>query len=326
MMEVLVHNIETRKRKNGKPDDTFLEKSSKRLKEIPQTSQIKTLLLQSFFLHACKENKLNNVRYCLSVKDLDINSDSALWTPLMFACMRGHEAVVKELCRHENIKINQRDAAGLTALHHATKNNCSIVKILAASRNIDLNAKDKDGLTAVHHAIVNQSLETIKVLRQFPGVEWNISPREGGGSPVVMALTLGRVEILGVLLTVPDINLSVPAGGQEKPNHRTIGQLAVESLASTAHQCVEVLAKHSKVDWNVRDHLGDTPIMHAFKQQKMEIVKVLLRTPGVDLSEIRRQDFTMFQSFLFDAIQVHSNKLSDLRRKVPECPVSLKRN
>ena len=147
-----------------------------------------------------------------------------------------------------------------------------------------------------------------------------------GGSPVVMALTLGRVEILGVLLSVPDINLSVPAGGQEKPNHRTIGQLAVESLASTAHQCVEVLAKHSKVDWNVRDQLGDTPIMHAFKQQKMEIVKVLLRTPGVDLSEIRRQDFTMFQSFLFDAIQVHSNKLSDLRRKVPECPVSLKRN
>ena len=99
--------------------------------------------------------------------------------------------------------------------------------------------------------------------------------------------------------------------------------LAAVSLASNAAQCVEVLAKHTKVDWNVRDHLGDTPIMHAFKQQKMEIVRVLMKTPGVDLSEIRRQDFTMFQSFLFDAITEYSNKLSDLRRKVPECPVSV---
>ena len=87
---------------------------------------------------------------------------------------------------------------------------------------------------------------------------------------------------------------------------------------------MEVLGKHSNIDSNVRDHLGDTPIMYAFKHQNMEIVKVLMRTPGVDLSEIRRQDFTMFQAFLFDTIQKNNNKLSDLRRKVPECPLNLK--
>ena len=123
------------------------------------------------------------------------------------------------------------------------------------------------------------------------------------------------MEILGVILTVPDINL-------KKTNLKTIGQLAVESLASNAAMCVEVLAKHTKVDWNARNDLGDTPIMYAFKQQKMEIVRVLMKTPGVDLTEIRHQDFSMFQSFLFDAIAVHSNKLTELSQKVPECPVS----
>ena len=324
LMDVLIHNIQTKKRKNGKPDEA--KKTSKRLKEAPQTAplQEKNVLLQNFFLHACKENNLNNVRYCLSVKDLDINCDSALWTPLMFACIGGHDPVVRELCSHQKIMINQKDAAGLTALHHATKNHSSIVKILAKSRNIDLNAKDKDGLTPVHHAIVNQTLESIKVLRQFPGVDWNIASNVG--TPLVMALTSGRAEILRVILTVPEINLSLTPACIKKTNHKTIGEMAVKSLASNAAQCVEVLAKHTKVDWNVRDHLGDTPIMHAYKQQKMEVVKVLLRTPGVDLSEIRRQDFTMFQTFLFDAIEVHSNKLSGLQQKVPECPVSLRYN
>ena len=61
------------------------------------------------------------------------------------------------------------------------------------------------------------------------------------------------------------------------------------------------------MDWNIRDDNGDTPIMIALRNKEVEMVKILLKTPGVDLGDIIKE---MVQR-------------ADLLSKVPECPVCL---
>ena len=51
-------------------------------------------------------------------------------------------------------------------------------------------------------------------------------------------------------------------------------------------KCVELLSKDPRVNWNVRNAKGETPIMLALKNKEREMVKILLKNPRVDRGEI----------------------------------------
>ena len=55
-------------------------------------------------------------------------------------------------------------------------------------------------------------------------------------------------------------------------------------------KCVETLAAQERCDcWNVPDFRGDTPIMMALKEDKTEIVEILLEFPRVDVNVVDRE-------------------------------------
>ena len=55
-------------------------------------------------------------------------------------------------------------------------------------------------------------------------------------------------------------------------------------------KCVETLAAQERFDcWNVPDRDGDTPIMKALKEDKTEIVEILLECPRVDVNVVDRE-------------------------------------
>ena len=67
----------------------------------------------------------------------------------------------------------------------------------------------------------------------------------------------------------------------------TLGQVAVRGGDL---KCVETLAAQERFDcWNVPDWRGDTPIMLALKEDKTEIVEILLECPRVDVNVVDRE-------------------------------------
>ena len=74
---------------------------------------------------------------------------------------------------------------------------------------------------------------------------------------------------------VPHLNLS---------RSRNIAQIAVEEEGGERLRCVEILSRDRRVEWNIKNSDGDTPIMYCLKTNKMEIFCLLLNCPRVDLN------------------------------------------
>ena len=67
------------------------------------------------------------------------------------------------------------------------------------------------------------------------------------------------------------------------PSGRNIAQIAVEGNRGDRQRCVELLSGDRRVDWNIKDSDGDTPVMYCLKNNKMEMARCLINTPAVDL-------------------------------------------
>ena len=51
---------------------------------------------------------------------------------------------------------------------------------------------------------------------------------------------------------------------------------------------MEILSKDRRVDWNIKNSAGDTPVMFCLKTNKIEMARYLINTPGVDLDTVDR--------------------------------------
>ena len=54
-------------------------------------------------------------------------------------------------------------------------------------------------------------------------------------------------------------------------------------------RCVQLLSRDERVDINIKDKNGETPITLAMKRGKTEMVKILLDNPGVDLDTMDKE-------------------------------------
>ena len=88
--------------------------------------------------------------------------------------------------------------------------------------------------------------------------------------------TLGEADIVSIIVNHSDIDYSVTTHDGE-----TLPQLAVRRAGQ---KCVEILTVQERCkSWNIPDKNGDTPILAAIKTNKMEIVRLLMNCPRVDL-------------------------------------------
>ena len=173
-------------------------------------------------------------------------------TPLIYACFLGHDRVVRRLTEAEGIALNSRDTGGYTALHWAVKKN---------------------------------NLLCVKSLREAAGTDWNLKTNSGE-YPLTMAVKGGQADILEVILSVPQPRLNLHVTDTAG---RGLAQIAVENIGRESLRCVELLSKDRRVRWNINNLAGDTPVMFCLKNNKMEMVRVLLNSPRVDLNTRDRQ-------------------------------------
>ena len=202
---------------------------------------------------AARFNNGELLELLLAQTGVDVNiRDNRNTTPLMFACISGHENIVRRLCQVTDIQLN--------------------------------NTRKDDGRTALHCAVIyNKTAACASVMRGVAGVDWNVRDN-AGNSPLTEAVELGRTDILQTILSVPEPHLDLNVTDSKG---RNIAQIAVEHNRQR-QRCVELLSGDKRVDryWNIKNSDGDTPVMYCLKNNKTEIARCLINTPVVDLDTV----------------------------------------
>jgi len=276
--------------------------------------------VEDVFLEAIRSEDIVKVQACINL-GVDVNfHDEAGLPALLHASFVNSTTILDILLAQPYVDVNikgQKDGIYATALMFS----CAMGRINAVKRlcqvpGIDLNLRDDDGATAAFYATSFSRVDCVKFLSTLPDVDWNIRA-SFGRFPIVHvgyvgAVTTGSVDVFRILLAIPSIDLNATdAAG------RDITQKAVQKDSRRSLQCLELLANDSRVNWNVRNVSGDTPIMYAVKNKKNEIFKILVKVPTIDFTVL--QDVKMDNEFLIEYFKQVPQMTSSIQP--PECPV-----
>ena len=118
--------------------------------------------LNEALLKAAAEGDLAKFRALMLCVEADINTIDTK-TPLQYAAMKGHTAIVELLLGNERINVNLVNEDGNTALHYAAwKGHKNVVELLLGHEQINVNIVNYWGRTPLdtaaghnHHGIEN---------------------------------------------------------------------------------------------------------------------------------------------------------------------------
>jgi len=270
--------------------------------------------LKELFIEAVKERNVEKTRACINLFDADVNEYDDDGTPILFTAMQNSN-LLELFLTHPNIDVNIKcrihngNDVYFTALIVA----CALerpdaVRRLCQVPDIDLNYQETTtGVTAAMWAVIRNNQDCVKILSTVPGVDWRLESNNGL-SPITQAIKLGHTEILRILLTIPSIDLNA-----------TDVTHIVQSDTASSVQCLELLSRDSRINWNVRNAEGDTPIMYTLKNKKSEMFKILMTVPSIDFSVLQNQ----MDPFILECLK----QVPHLAARVvsPECPVCYER-
>lgn len=175
--------------------------------------------------------------------DLDRRDDVFGQTPLSIAAENGHEAVVKLLVTRDDVDVNLRDEDDRTLLSCAAENGDeTVVKLLLARDDIDVNSKDDYGWTSLSWAVLKGDEMVVKLLLTRDDIDINLKD-EDGRTPLLHAADYGHEAVVKLLLTRDDIDVNVKDRDGQTPQ-----SLAIEN----GHESIAKLLR-SKLSYRLSD-------------------------------------------------------------------------
>ena len=238
--------------------------------------------LPAEFLTYCTNNQLDQVRACLtlSVSPNTVTDDNK-WSGLSIAASNNYEELLDILISQHDIDINivtkYLGKYKWTALMFACKRgHHNIVSRLVTIPGIDIQYEDSLGRTAAHYAADWGHSQCITILAQTGLVNWN-SKTSIGWTPLYIAVMMGHHDIVDIITQQDNIYYSVLT-----KDGVTLAQAVVRKGNARS---VELLARKELCEcWNTPDKAGDTPVFAAIKNNKDDIVDILVDCPRVDLT------------------------------------------
>ena len=204
--------------------------------------------------HACGSGNIEVVEEILSNKNADINRlmDRFMGvntTPLIKAVEEGHLKIVRRLLDIPGNHLDKKDYYGNTALHMACEGNrVSIVKLICQDSRCNPNMINKKNST--------------------------------GTTPLMMATKEGHLDIVGILLELPSLQL-----GESDYVDNTALHMACEGNRDSIVKLLLQDSRCSPSIVNMKNSDGITPLMRAVRLGHLNIVKSLLQHPGIELGK-----------------------------------------
>ena len=243
------------------------------------------LSVSDLFLDACKELDIEMVRACL-ILGVDINSTDQDGHFGLYHIVNSRKLLDCDWSRFDQYK--------------------KLFDLFVEHPDLNIDQVNRDRILKR----VANDVKKVRKLCNLPGIDVN------AGNPIADALGCGSYASVEYLLQQTGLNLDVKLLGG-----RSVGHCAVECILSSSLKCVELLSKDPRVNWNVRNDLGETPIMVALRFKEMEMVKILLKTPGVSLADVTKSKEG--ENLLKEVFQEAEELRRNLSSTVPECLVKL---
>ena len=246
------------------------------------------------YINFCARNDIENVKICLS-RGANVNwRHGSSQSGLHFCVTNNNEELLDLLLSQPEVDVNIRCMRGWTPLMIACKKGyANIVRRLCQVSEINPNITDKYGDTALFLALYLYHIECVKILRTVTKTNWNMKNRDGE-YPIIIVLKEQSMRQIEIILSVPDLDLSVTNAA----DGRNVAQIAVELRGERSQRAVELLSRDSRVNWNIQDYYGDTPLMDCLRfMQQVDEACCMINTPGVDLN-IRSSDGKYVEDFV----------------------------
>lgn len=138
----------------------------------------------------------------------DSKVSSGSWTPLSWAVVNGHEAMVELLLATAGVNVNLKDSLGETPLSCAIRyRQEAVAKLLLATAKVDINARSLTGATPLFKAVTSVDAVFVKLLVTTAGIDVNSKNLEGD-TPLFEAARFGHVEVVKLLLATAGVDVN----------------------------------------------------------------------------------------------------------------------
>ena len=240
------------------------------------------MLYDLLFLEYCQQNNIEKVKFYLEY-GANVNCKFS-YSALHYAVKNNSEDLLDLLLSQPGVDVNIRCTRGNTPLIDACnqRDHLNIVRRLCQVREINPNITSVSGQTALSYAIFRNNAEYVKILSTLTHIPvyWNIA-NIFGEYPIIMSLKLCHIDIFQIILSTPGIDLSV-----SDVSGKHITHIALQHYDNRVQRAVELLSKDKRVNWNIKNSDGDTPLMHCLALDKIENAQCLINIPGIDLNTI----------------------------------------
>ena len=239
--------------------------------------------VRDLYLRSCWTNEITKVEQILRLR-ADVNwKDQDGWSGLLIAADKNYRDLLELLLTQTGVNVNITDRYNETPLMLAClMGHENIVRRLCQAPGIELNSRGPH--TALYCAVTWNKPRCVEVLRGAGDVDWNVRT-DFGESPLTTAVKYGYADVLQTILSVPEPHLDLSVTDCRR---RNVAQIAVEENGGERQRCVEILSRDRRVNWNIKNSDGDTPVMFCVKNNKIEMARCLINTPGVDLDTVDR--------------------------------------
>lgn len=199
--------------------------------------------------------------------DWDVKSGAQA---LHLAAFFGLLQLVNRLIKGQH-SVDCRDSFGTTPLMYAAAaGHANVVQVLLRE-GADPNLACQRSTTALHRAIEGNYVDVVRYLLNAPKIEVNaISTIRGGYTPLMLAVSYQRADMVPMILQTPGLDINLDAG------HEQARSTALSLAARYENaQIVRQILDHPAVDVNKRDGWC-TPLTHAARNGCLSVVEVLL--------------------------------------------------